>query len=238
MVKPEFSIILNSYNPDRVALHTTMAALAAITKFTDDPYEIIVVDNTPDGMETPLPIRDDYKVLHPYTYILNKKNKTAYHCYNQGAKKAKSDKLVFTQNDVFVHERTINKLVKYLDKYDIAFPQQVPISRADVKQIYTVPDGGKTHIGGRDAGMIAMTREAFDKCGGWDERFHNLLGDKAFFLRWDKAGLAWTPNTNAFITHIMAGTNLAKDPGFYNEEMDFDAKLMIDEYEPWRKDEL
>lgn len=231
MSKPEFSIILNSWNPNRVALHTTMACIAAITKFTDDPYELIVVDNTPDDMETPLLIRDDYKVLHSYTYILNKKNQTAYHCYNQGAEVASSDKLVFIQSDVFCHEQTINKLVKYLDKYDVAFPQQVPIAREDVKQIYTVSNGEETHIGGRDAGMITITREAFDKCGGWDGRFKNLLGEKAFFIRWDRAGLTWTPCTNAFITHIMAGTNLGKEPGYYNDEMKFDADLIIKDYD-------
>lgn len=226
-----FSIILNSYNPTRVHLHTTMACIAAITKFTDDPYELIVVDNTPDGMETPLLIRDDYKVLHPYKYILNKKNKNVYHCYNQGAKVAKYDKLVFIQSDVFCHEQTINKLVKYLDRYDIAFPQQVPISRESVKAIYETADGEDAPIGGRDAGMIAITKKAFKKCGGWDGRFKNLLGEKAFFIRWDRAGLTWTCQTNAFITHIMAGTNLSKEAGFYNDEMKFDADLIIKDYD-------
>lgn len=225
------SIILNSYNPTRVHLHTTMACLAAITKFTDDPYELIVVDNKPDGMDEPLLIRDDYHNLHPYTYILNNENQTAYHCYNQGAEAAKGDKLVFIQSDVFCHEQTINKLVKYLDEWDIAFPQQVPITREEVKQIYTVPDGVATDIGGRDAGMIAMTREAYDKSGGWDGRFKNLLGEKAFFIRWDNAGLTWTDRTNCFITHIMAGSNLSKDPGLYNEEMSFDAELIRKEYD-------
>lgn len=225
------SIILNSWNPTRVHLHTTMACIAAITKFTDDPYELIVVDNTPDDMETPFVIRDDYHVLHPYTYILNEKNQTAYHCYNQGAEVAKGDKLVFIQSDVFCHEQTINKLCEYLGEWDVAFPQQVPISREDVKQIYTVKNGEKTHIGGRDAGMIAITREAFDKCGGWDGRFKNLLGEKAFFIRWDKAGLTWTDSTNAFITHIMAGSNLSKEAGHYNDEMAYDAQLIIDHYE-------
>ena len=230
-MKPEFSVILNSYNPNRVSLHTTMACIAAITKFTEDPYELIVVDNTPDDMEDPFVIRDDYKVLHPYTLIQNKKNQTAYHSYNQGAEAATGDKLIFIQSDVFCHELTINKLAKYLDEWDVAFPQQIPISRDDVKKIYAVKDGERTHIGQRDAGMIGITRKAFDKCGGWDGRFKNLLGEKAFFIRWDKAGLSWTDSTNAFITHIMAGTNLGKDPGYYNDEMAYDAQLIIDHYD-------
>jgi len=219
------SIILNSWNPTLAHLHTTMACLAAIRKFTDPPYEIIVVDNTPG-----LPIRDDYKVLQPYILVENQENQTVYHSYNQGAAEAQYDNLVFIQSDVFCHERTINKLVKYLEEYDMAFPQQVPIPREDVKRIYEVEDGEQTHVGGRDAGMLAITKEAFNKVGGWDGRFRNLLGEKAFYINCDKAGLTWTCQTNAFITHIMAGNNLTKDDELYNSEMAHDAEL-IKEYE-------
>lgn len=221
-----FSIILNSYNPTRAHLHMTMACLAAIRKFTDEPYEIIVVDNTPE-----LQIRDDYKVLQPYTLIQNQKNHTVYESYNQGAAVAKYDKLFFIQSDVFVHERTLNKLAVYLDEYDMVFPQQVPISREDVKKVYEVEDGQEAHIGWRDAGLLGITKEAFNRAGGWDGRFKNLLGEKAFFLRCDDAGVGWTCQTNAFITHIMAGNNLTKEDGLYNEEMDYDAKLIIKEYD-------
>lgn len=221
-----FSVILNSWNPTRAHLHTTMACLAAIRKFTEEPYEIIVVDNTPE-----LSIRDDYHVLQPYTLIQNQENHTVYESYNQGAAAAKYDKLFFIQSDVFVHERTLNKLSIYLDKYDVVFPQQVPISREDAIQIANTPDGESTHIGGRDAGLLGITKEAFQKVGGWDERFKNLLGEKAFYIRMDRTGLEWTCQTNAFITHIMAGNNLTKDDGLYNSEMDFDAQLIRSDYD-------
>lgn len=219
------SIILNRYDPTQWQTHMTMACLAAIRKFTDPPYEIIVVDNEPVHR-----IRDEYKVLEPYTLIENKQNQTVYHSYNQGAEVAKGEFLIFVQSDVFVHERTINKLAKYLFKYDAAFPQQVPITREDVKQIYQVEDGEDTHIGGRDAGMIAITKKAFERCGGWDGRFKNLLGERAFFQRWDDYGVTWTDRTNAFITHIAAGHNLQKKQDLYNKQMAFDAELGRKEY--------
>lgn len=216
-----FSIILNSWNPTRAHLHTTMACLAAMRKFTDDPYEIIVVDNTPE-----LSIRDDYHVLQPYTLIQNLKNCTVYESYNQGAAVATTDKFFFIQSDVFVHEQTLNKLASYLDNWDIVYPQQVPISREDAQRIAITPTGEPTHIGGRDAGLLGITRAAFDKSGGWDGRFHNLLGEAAYYARCDNAGLSWTDRTNAFITHIMAGNNLTKEEGLYNEEMAHDAILL------------
>lgn len=220
------SIILNSYNPTRAHLHMTMECMAEITKYTDPPYELIVVDNKPDNLDKVLEIRDDYGVLKPYTYILNETNQTVYRSYNQGAEVAQYDNLVFIQSDVFCHYRTINKLVQYLEKFDVAFPQQVPITRDDVEQIRKVMDGEPTHIGGRDAGMMAITKEAFERAGKWDDRFHNLLGEAAFYTRMDRAGVTWTDCTNAFITHIMAGNNLTKEDGLYNTEMDHDAELL------------
>lgn len=220
-----FSVILNSYDPTQWQRHMTMACLAAIRKFTDMPYEIIVVDNVPKYR-----IRDEYEVLEPYTLIENKKNQTVYHCYNQGAEAAKYDKIFFIQNDVYVHERTLNKLADYLDNFEMVFPQQAPISREDVKRVYGVSPPELTHIGWRDAGLIGMTKDAFTRSGGWDDRFKNLLGEKAFYYRCDEAGVSWTDRTNAFITHIMAGNNLSKKKGLYDDQMDHDMALIEAHY--------
>lgn len=205
----------------------TMACLAAITKFTDEPYEIIVVDNAPDPN---MPIRDDYHALKPYKYIVNENNENVYHSYNQGALASQYDKLVFIQSDVYCHERTINKLVKYLDEWEMAFPQQVPITREQTQQILATPDGKQTDIGGRDAGMLAITKDAFYRAGGWDEDFHNLLGEKAFFCRCALHSITWTDHTNAIITHIMAGNNLQKTDALYNEEITYDSELFKEKY--------
>lgn len=212
------SIILNAYDPTQWQRHMTMACLAAITKFTDPEYEIIVVDNEPK-----FPIRDDYKVLAPYKHIVNDINRTCYESYNQGAAEAKGDHLMFIQNDVFVHEQTINKLSKYLEEFNVAFPQQVPITRQQVIELKT---NDHPDFGGRDAGLLAITKEAFARTGGWDERYRNLLGEAAFYARIDEAGLSWTSQTNAIITHIMAGNNLSKPKELYDEEMAHDAQLL------------
>lgn len=220
------SVILNCYSPTQVQRHQDMACLAAIRKFTDPEYEIIVVDNEPK-----FPIRDEYKVLQPYTLIVNEDNQTCYESYNQGARVARGDILAFIQNDVFVHEQTLNKMAEYIGKWDVVFPQQVPISREDVLKIYDVEVGDDTHIGGRDAGLLMISGEAFERSGGWDGRFKNLLGEAAFYSRIDSAGLSWTDRTNAFITHIAAGNNLRKDQALYDKEMAFDAELLQREYQ-------
>lgn len=212
------SIILNAYDTNQAQRHMTMACLAAIRKFTDPPYEIVVVDNEPQW-----PIRDEYNVLSPYQYLVYDPKLTVYKAYNVGAGAASGDILVFMQNDVFVHEQTINKLVKYLVEYDVAFPQQIPLKREQILELYRNP---LPEFGWRDAGMLAITKSAFAKTGGWDGRYRNLLGEAAFYNRMDKAGLTWTCQTDAIITHIMAGNNLQKDKELYDEEMAHDATLL------------
>lgn len=214
------SIILNAYDVDRVQRHMTIACIAAITKFTDVDYELIVVDNEPT-----IPLRDDYKVFKIYKTIELNPKRTVYESYNIGAESASSDYLFFIQNDVFVHDRTLDKLSAYLKRYDMVFPQQHEISRKDALGILMTPDGALTDVGQRDAGLIGITREAFNKVGGWDGRYRNLLGEKAFFYRCEAGGLRWTDRTNAFITHIKAGNNLRKPDELYNEEMAHDAEL-------------
>lgn len=225
-MQPEVSIILNSYSPTKNLRHSDMACVADIVRFTDVSYEIIIVDNDQTHA-----FRDDYGVLAgKYRIIENKENRNVYASYNQGAAEAKGKKLMFIQNDVFVHERCIDKLAVYLDTYDVAFPQQLELSRDQINQLHGLSDGELAPFGWRDAGLLAITREAFDKTGGWDDRFSNLLGERAFYTRIDQAGLSWTDRTNAIITHIKAGTNLSKPESVYNEQMAHDAELGRREY--------
>ena len=216
------SIILNCFNPTKWQAHMTMACIAAIKKFTDGEYELIVIDNEPAW-----PILDVYKVFEPYTHIINEKNRTCTESYNQGAALAKGDILVFIQSDVFVNERTINKLAAYIEsgKWDVVYPQQIEHSRQDILDLYKLKDGELAAFGYRDAGLLMITKEGFDKTGGWPEEYRNLLQEAAYYAKIDAAGLRWTSSTNAIITHIMAANNLSKDVATYNEEMAWDSKL-------------
>lgn len=215
------SIILNCYDTQKWQRHMSMACIADIRRFTDVEVEIIIVDNDQTHR-----FRDDYRVLAPYKIIENKKNRNVYASYNQGARLAQGDKLMFIQNDVYVHERAIDKLAVYLDTWDVAFPQQIELTREAVKYLQEVPDGTMTEFGWRDAGLLAITRKAFEKIGGWDERYHNLLGEAGMYQKFDDNGINWTDRTNAIVTHIKAANNLSKDQGLYNKEMDHDAELL------------
>lgn len=222
----QFSIILNTYDTDKAQRHMTIACIAAITKFTDANYELIVIDNEPKW-----PIVDDYKVFKIDKYIEVNPKETVYESYNRGAALATTDYLFFIQSDVFVHDRTLDKLMVYLSSgWEMVFPQQHNTSREDTLNIMAIPDGNPTHIGWRDAGLVGISKAAFDRSGGWDGRFRNLLGERAFYSKCDQAGVSWTDRTNAFITHIMAGNNLRKAQTLYDEEMEHDARLIRENY--------
>lgn len=221
----KFSIILNAYDTDKAQRHMTIACIGEIVRFTDQPYELIVVDNEPQWA-----IRDDYKVFPDYKTIVLDPKETVYESYNIGATHATTDRLMFMQNDVFVHERTLNKLNRYLDEWEMVFPQQIELSREDTKMVASLEDGETAHIGWRDAGLICITRDAYDRAGGWDSNFKNMLGEKALYQRCAEAGVTWTDKTNAFITHIKAGNNLKKPTELYDKEMSHDAAYGKEEY--------
>lgn len=214
------SCILNSYSPLKSQRHADIACVADLRRFTDAEIEIIIVDNDQTHR-----FRDDYGVLAPYT-LIEQKNMNVYASYNKGAEIATGDKLMFIQNDVYVHERCIDQLAVYLDNWDVAFPQQLELSRAQVKSLYKLKDGEMAEFGWRDAGLLAITREAFDKVGGWDDRYQNMLGEAAFYRKMENAHLTWTDRTNAIVSHVKAGTNLSKDSETYNKEMEHDAQIL------------
>lgn len=223
---PRVSIILTHCIRNRFQCHMTMQAIANIVKFTDvEDYELILV-----GPKPAHPIRDDYKVLKIDKDIVLDPDPGYTAAMNQGAQIAEGKVLVFIQNDVFVHEGWLRTLLRYIDAlYEAVFPDQVPRDRAYVKEAekrhFLDPEAKK---GGRDAGLLMITKAAFKRTGGWNESL-GLLCDRDFYNRMNKASVAWTDTNKVIITHIMAATNLNlldENPKEYNRRMEIDAKQL------------
>lgn len=209
----------------------SMLCLDHIRKFTDPPYQLIVIDPVPKE-----PIRDDYGTLKlnqpPDSLWLKLDADPGYTGgMNLGASKTTGDVLVFIQNDVFVREGWLPGLLWYIEigGFDCVFPDQVPRDRQYVldsyKRDYNDPLAKQ---GGRDAGLLMIKKSAFDKTGGWNEKL-GLLCDADFYQRMNKAGISWTDTNKVFISHIMAATNrtlLDKDPKEYDKRMRKDSKIL------------
>lgn len=227
LIKGLTSIILTCKIRNKAECHMTMTCIDCIGKYTDiDDYELIVVDPEPSE-----PIRDDYHVLPKYKHLMPSPDPDYADCMNLGAKEAKGEYLVFMQNDVFVNERWLPCIRQYLEsgEFDVVFPDQVPRTRKYVLDSYKRdpfhPDSLK---GGRDAGLMMITRAAFDKVGGWGNGF-SLLAEREMYERIGKYNIRWTDTNKVFITHIMGGTNwkqLHDDPDGYNMRMQKDAERL------------
>ena len=226
-MKKETSIILKSFNPNLFHSQMTMACLGAIRQFTDrKDYELIVIDNAPKS-----PIRDEYKVLRldEEKYVRNEEDRGVGASYNQGAALAEGKYLVFIQSDLFVTEGWLPNLIWYLKNgWDVAYPHQIPHTREDIKFLYKCPFD-KVPWGYRDAGVLAITREGFDKTGGWHEKL-KILQETDFYHKIDKAGLRWTCQTKSIINHICAGTNFSAKPREqWDAEFGEDRKILDEE---------
>ena len=221
------SIIMCCFNFSRTVTHMAMASIANIRRFTDEEdYELIIIDNVPK-----FPIRDDYKVLHMENMKIKtyKKDQGYYKSLNIGAKLAKGKYLCFIQPDVFVHEGWLKNLVYYLDNgFDVAWPDQFPQTRDYIKRSYEMDYEEARKWGGREAGCMIMTREIFDKVGGWDDRLFNEFGEAAIYQRLGKVGAKTTPTCKSLITHITAGTRYTmwdEQPEVHIADMSRDGKM-------------
>ena len=218
------SIILTCYNQIPFQAHLTMACIANITRYTDpQEYELILVSG-----EEKFPVHDDYHVLKIDQYIKTDLGYTA--SMNLGAKKSSGEILVFIQNDVFVWEGWLWSMRNYIEEKvsDCVIPDQVPIPRAFVEEARQMTYQEAMKYGSRDAGCLMITREAFNKMGGWNENL-SLLAEKDFYERMGRFGIRQVDTCKVMITHIMAATNLYRlheNPEEYDNKMRHDAEIL------------
>lgn len=217
------TIIMTAYIQERFQAHMTMLSIDCITKYTEPwDYELILMSDSEK-----YPVRDDYKTLKIDKYIKTE-GKSYTQSMNLGAQEAQGDVLVFLQNDVFVTEGWLEDMLYYIERmgFEAVFPDQVPRTREYIKETYKLDmEDPEALKGGRDAGCLMITRDAFERTGGWNEEL-TLLCEADFYKRMDKVGVAWTDARKARINHIMAATNLHRmdtKPEEYDKMMKDDA---------------
>ena len=230
MKKGFTSVIMTAYIQNHIQQNMTTLAVANVTKYTDpEDYELILMSDNEkdqvrdygDGSTSPYKI-DQYVRTEDMGYTKS---------MNEGAKIANGEYLMFIQNDVFVHEGWLKGLRWYLENgYDLVYPEQPPRTREFVLKSYEMTMEEGAHLGGRDEGLWAMTREAYDKMGGFDEDL-SLLHARSLYKRIDKANLKVAQTCKVIISHIRGATNrqqLEDDYDGYNKRMDHDAEILND----------
>lgn len=203
------SIIMVAYDQDEVHRTITATALANIQKYTDrENYELILVDNKPIG---------DFNRRHHLIDIdkhIKLDNDIGISASrNLGVKESNSitKYLCFIDNDVFVWEGWLNKLINQIEtkNLDYIWPHQGYTTREFVKDSYQNDSAGND-----DAGCVLIKRESFNRVGGWDEKYGSVHHELAFRRRLSGFGLKGFCTNQVIITHLSGITT------FFSKDFD------------------
>ena len=215
------SCIVVGYHKTPLSAHISMACLANITKYTDiEDYELILIEDVPEYN-----VRDDYHVLKIDKHIILDEYTNYSKKMNIAAKEAQGDVLCFVQNDVFVWEGWLGGLRYYLDsgQGDAIIPAQFPCTRQQMLDSYDMTMDEGLNQGARDACMIMITREAFDRTGGFNEDLQAFV-EADFYERMSKAGVNQVTTNKVQITHLTLGTHY-QDMKAFDKKVDHDSRI-------------
>lgn len=230
-VEPTVSIIMVAYDANQTMRNVTLQAIESIIKYTDEKdYEIVFMDLVPTGAES-LRWWDGYHILQMgerddrrwyKEFEKDTGDPGQYAMYNQGVKHAKGKHLCFFQNDVFVGEGWLKDMLYYLDNdlADCVLPDQYPRTREEILRFYDMPHED-ANVGRRDAGLVLMSRDAYERVGGWNEAIKMNYGEKDFYERIDRAGVRQVVTVKTPILHLKHATGWLKGVNQeekYNEE--------------------
>jgi O-antigen biosynthesis protein len=219
---PRASVVMVTYGGWRWTRH----ALEALRERTDEPFELLVVDNDSSD-DTAERLRDD---LRGATVILNEENVGFAAAANQGAARARGAYLVFLNPDCMVQPGWLSPLLRALEDdpwADAAVPRMFN-SDGTVQEAggLVFSDGGTMLYGfGADpdlpryrfrryvdygsAACLAIRREAFHALGGFDPVYRPAYcEDVDLLLTLRAAGRRTVFEPAAEVVHIRFGSSV------------------------------
>jgi len=178
-------------------------------------YEIIIIDN---GSEPP------YEIINlpecPHTYIRYEENFGFPVAVNQGIRAAKGENIILLNNDVIVTPRWADRLIKWLDEYDIIGPctnYSAGYQRIRAFGIYHDIQGlnveaekwGEMHKGKADdvnwviGFCMAFKKSLYEQLGIFDESVWPSSGEEIdFCLKAKNAGYRVGIAHDVYVHHI------------------------------------
>ena len=219
MAKTKTSCIVIGYHQTPYSVHLTMACLANIRKYTAGDYELILIEDIPK-----FKVRDDYGALALDKHIILDEYTNYTKKMNLAAAEASGEYIVFIQNDCFVWEGWLPVVEYYFDKgmSRCLIPDQLPRTRGYMLDSYamTMEEGLNHPLAHAEDCMVAITKEAFKKIGGWNEYLRALVM-RDFYERCLRAKVNVDKTNKIQVTHITLGTH-------YQDMDEFDKKLHHD----------
>jgi len=201
---------MTCYDHTQASRNVSMAASVAITRFTDPKeYEFIIVDTEPKyrfNYKPPVPVGTAPVKIDKFLELTPDLGYFA--SMNRGAEEAKGEYLCFIENDVFVTPEWLPNLRWYLENgyLDAVFPHQAPDSYETYLKYSKLPMEKGWNGGCEEQGLMLITREAFDKMGGWDKNFPVGIGWKNVLLQMHDSGIKFGSTFKSVISHICGMT--------------------------------
>jgi GT2 family glycosyltransferase len=174
-------------------LSMTMKCLCMAKKFTNIPFELIIVETG-----------SQYFSEEADIYIYEKNVTTPEISHNNGFRMAcRSDFVVLLTNDVFVREKWLECLLEPFQRHPDCGASTLASTQFGHIQENKIEEGNWWSI-------AAIKQEVFKKCGYYDERFINCWCDTDLLLRMRKEGYKMYRNFNCVVDHLVGATNYDK----------------------------
>ncbi len=203
---PKISVIVCTYNGEK----TIRQCLQSLKKLNYPDYEILVVDDG-SGDATPQIVREFSEV----NYVLQE-HRGLSAARNRGASESSGEILAFTDDDCEPDEDWLLYLAHGFlrDGYDAAGgPNIPPAARNLVQACVTAAPGSPSHVLLTDRVAehlpgcnLAVTREAFDRVGGFAEEYRRAGDDVDFCWRLEEQGAQIGYLPGAFVWHFRRDT--------------------------------
>lgn len=236
----KLSVIIPNYN-GKSLLEKMLPHLEKALKELKNS-EIIVYDNNSS---------DDSRVFletkYPHIRLISSHENDGFtKAVNCAVLSAKNELLLILNNDCFVKEHTISRMIDFLKKNpqfcmtqpvvldsksaieNIGFIVNTSLAKAqaitDVKDKHidednTIFPNTKGLLYGLSATCLLVKREDFLKIGMFDESFHSYLEDVDLAFRLARAKMKYFPTLNAECTHQHMATS--SKMGSYKQQRDF-----------------